>query len=234
MFLTLTYHDKFLPEDNSLKPEHLSLFIKRLRKEIYPIKFRYFAVGEYGERKYRPHYHLAIFGIGKESTESIDRIWGKGFTHIGELNNASANYIVGYVIKGLTNEKSMTWYKLNGLHPEFMRSSKNGPGGIGLEAIIKIAKSLREGGHYDGQPIYGLNIGGRRVSLGNYLTTKLAECLHVDKEAFDANFWAYQASIILKHQKGDSIYVENIIDANEGPRINRVRRQEIFKAKRTL
>lgn len=60
-FITLTYDEESLPKDKSLKPKHLKAFIKALRKKLNPIKLRYYAVGEYGFEKNRPHYHIAAF-----------------------------------------------------------------------------------------------------------------------------------------------------------------------------
>ena len=230
-FVTLTYNPKHYPPDGSLQPRDLTLYLKKLRKAIYPKKIRYFAVGEYGERQYRPHYHLALFGIGQESFKSIDKSWGKGFTHIGDLNKQSADYIVGYVTKGITNAKSMKWYGLNGLHPEFMRSSRGYPGGIGAGFVKKIAKALKES-YYAGSPIYSVKSSGNNLQLGRYLTNKLAEFAGADPEAYNANFWAYQTSIILKHQNASGIYVENVAAEHEGRRISKKNRNEQKKHKR--
>lgn len=64
-FVTLTYDDFFLPNRNSLEPKDLQLFIKRLRKYYsnkHPgIKIRFLASGEYGDRSWRPHYHIILF-----------------------------------------------------------------------------------------------------------------------------------------------------------------------------
>lgn len=64
-FLTMTYDDDHLPIDGSLKKEHLQLFMKRLRKGIYPLKCRYYNVGEYGTESGRAHYHSILFGVPK-------------------------------------------------------------------------------------------------------------------------------------------------------------------------
>lgn len=80
-FLTLTYNDDNLPEGNTLNPEDMVLFLKRLRKKISPTKIRYFQCGEYGETCKncgkseiycrcgnwlpglgRPHHHMLLFG----------------------------------------------------------------------------------------------------------------------------------------------------------------------------
>lgn len=64
-FCTLTYDDDHLPANGALQPKDLQLFLKRLRREIDPLRIRYFAVGEYGEKTRRPHYHLTLFGLSR-------------------------------------------------------------------------------------------------------------------------------------------------------------------------
>ena len=49
------------PPGNELSKHDLNLFIRRLRK-VNP-GIRYFAVGEYGSEKGRPHYHAIIFNL---------------------------------------------------------------------------------------------------------------------------------------------------------------------------
>lgn len=58
-FITLTYREP--PPRNSLNPEDTRNFIRNFR---YSFKkpFKYFLVGEYGEKNDRPHYHALIFG----------------------------------------------------------------------------------------------------------------------------------------------------------------------------
>lgn len=60
-FITLTYDDEHLPPGEELSKRDLQLFLKRLRKRNPGI--RYFAVGEYGTQKGRPHYHAVIFNL---------------------------------------------------------------------------------------------------------------------------------------------------------------------------
>lgn len=61
IFLTLTLAPEFLG-DGSLHKRQWQLFAKRLRKAVG--RFRFFACGEYGDLKGRPHYHAIIFGQG--------------------------------------------------------------------------------------------------------------------------------------------------------------------------
>lgn len=61
-FITLTYDDDHLPINEqgfvTLVKSDLQKFFKRLRKSI---KVRYFAVGEYGSKFGRPHFHIILF-----------------------------------------------------------------------------------------------------------------------------------------------------------------------------
>ena len=60
-FVTLTYDEDHLPLDRSVSRREVQLFMKRLRKAISPLRVRFFACGEYGERFGRPH--LACYMI---------------------------------------------------------------------------------------------------------------------------------------------------------------------------
>ena len=111
----------------TLKKKDLQDFLKRLRyyhtgeeqwenpkngKIEKPI--RYFACGEYGPKGGRPHYHIALFnfepkdlklykqnkhGDGMFTSKDLQKIWGKGFVVIEELNFTTASYIARYVQK---------------------------------------------------------------------------------------------------------------------------------------
>lgn len=118
-FVTLTYNPENLPDDESVSVYELQNFIKRLRKETGN-KFRYFACGEYGKEKARPHYHLAIFnwappdlydyrktpsGNFVARSRILEKVWPKGFISVGELTQASAGYIARYVSKKQTGKE---------------------------------------------------------------------------------------------------------------------------------
>lgn len=127
-FVTLTFRDKDLPEDNSIRKEHLQNFFKKLRRELQdkygrlsigdgkfvPVKkIKYFACGEYGDENLRPHYHAIIFGYGfpdkilhsKKNgnllyrSEFLERCWEKGYSTIGNVTFESAAYVARYVMK---------------------------------------------------------------------------------------------------------------------------------------
>lgn len=116
-FITLTYHDTNIPKYGSLDYSHLVKFWKRLRKQIGEL--RYYAVGEYGDKTLRPHYHACIFGhafiedriITKQSphllwtSPTLERIWGLGNVTVGALNFQTARYTASYVTKKLRSKQ---------------------------------------------------------------------------------------------------------------------------------
>lgn len=106
IFLTLTYDDEHIPfnEDAiaSVYKVDIQHFIKRLRKKI-DRKIRYYVVGEYGTKTYRPHYHAIIFNIDNSYHNAIEKAWidtttgdRLGHTHIGTVTIKSLSYITKY------------------------------------------------------------------------------------------------------------------------------------------
>jgi len=98
-FVTLTYEDKYLTWNHGnpqLVKSDLQKWFKRVRKAGF--KFRYYAVGEYGSRTYRPHYHVLVFGDVPEDV--IRSSWKFGMVHIGQVTQASVNYCLGYMVNG--------------------------------------------------------------------------------------------------------------------------------------
>lgn len=116
-FVTLTYSEENLPLDKSVSIPELQNFFKRLRHYNPGVDLRYFAVGEYGERLGRPHYHVLLFGDVGVGT--IEKAWGLGFVHIGLVTEASIGYTLGYITKNSTKSP------VEGRKPEFARMSKN-------------------------------------------------------------------------------------------------------------
>jgi len=156
-FITLTYNDAHLPEDHSLDITHWQLFAKRFRKQEGP--FRFYHCGEYGDTNGRPHYHACIFGHdfsadrkrytkteqGHElhTSETLDRLWGKGFCQIGELTFQSAAYVARYVMKKQNGQAAADHYDqvdtdtglITRLKPEYASMSRRP--GIGAAWISK-------------------------------------------------------------------------------------------------
>lgn len=178
-FATLTYANRrhfYLPViPREVDPAHLRNFFHRLRKRRGA--FRYFGVGEYGDQTWRPHYHVALFGVSMLEHGVIEAAWGHGHVHIGDLTHESAGYIAGYVTKKMTKADDERLY---GKHPEFTRMSLRGVGGIGRGAISEFGHGLTgEGGAHGLAKLpdvpKDIRIGKKKYPLGRYLTRALRE-----------------------------------------------------------
>lgn len=213
-FLTLTYSDQALPVNGTglgtLEPKHLQDWLKRLRKGFkehistltllrskqFPLlhsagstprlndSLRYYAVGEYGDETFRPHYHAAIFGLPTCSNvltrkpycqcttcHLVRTTWGHGQIHVGTLEPASARYLAGYIEKKMTRNDDP---RLQGRHPEFSRMSLKP--GIGYNYMHEVASTLMQFNLEDtaqGDVPSSLRHGTRTLPLGRYLTRKL-------------------------------------------------------------
>lgn len=208
-FVTLTYNEENVPEDGSVSPRHLQLFLKRLRFNA-DRKFRYFGVGEYGDHTWRPHYHLAIFGLHSAESDLVRRSWGLGHVLLGELTYDSAAYVAGYVTKKMTAKDDP---RLLGRLPEFARMS-NRPG-LGALSIGQIAEALQSKAGWDaiegsGDVPASLRHGARNYPLGHYLRKKLRIAM-----SFENNGQPREASLIQQKELQDLLrsYVE--ITGNE-------------------
>ena len=145
-FVTLTYNDENLPDSekyiggNLDKPE-LQKFFKRLRKQGHA--FRYFAIGEYGEKSYRAHYHIILFMDyelplrekivkGKNQIYSPDIVKAWPYCDIYDVapipstddGKKVAGYVSGYCLKKITNDESAREYFGDGRNPEFTIMSR--------------------------------------------------------------------------------------------------------------
>lgn len=104
-FVTLTYDSEHVPSDYSLNPNHLTLFLKRLRRSLsyhgFKDRIRYYAVGEYGEKRQRPHYHLILFGLPQSLFHFVNDCWGKGLVdcQVPQVSESVVKYVSGYVLK---------------------------------------------------------------------------------------------------------------------------------------
>jgi hypothetical protein len=136
-FVTLTYNENKVPEIQgygTLVPEHLTKFIKRVRKK-YGNGIKYYACGEYGDQSGRPHYHICFFGLDFEDKElhtikngnklytskSLDKLWSDyrhrknygnfGFASIGALTFDTAAYTARYCMKKAKGKNKDTAYE---------------------------------------------------------------------------------------------------------------------------
>lgn len=183
-FVTLTYDEDHVPDE--LDPKVLQDWLKRFRFNIG--KVRFFGVGEYGERTFRPHFHVALFGYDRRDFalnryslavdgSDLKKSWEFGNVHVGELTLKSAAYVAGYTVKKMTRDDDI---RLGGKHPEFARMSLRP--GIGFPAISSLAEALssdagRQFIAHTGDVPSVLQNGGRRLPLGRYMRAGLRAAL---------------------------------------------------------
>lgn len=185
-FVTLTYAPEHLPENGTLVPDHLKLFLKRLRRVIEPRKIRYYAVGEYGDETFRPHYHAIIFGMSELEAQTIANAWDYGGIYAAECNEATCDYVAGYVLKKMTKADDE---RLEGRYPEFSRMSLKP--GIGAGAMDSIANALetRSGSillQKMGDVPNELQTGKSKRPVGRYLKKILRQRLGVPERGLEA------------------------------------------------
>lgn len=234
LFCTFTYNDDHYPSDGFVNPTEFKNLIQRIRRRL-PNEFRYFGVGEYGDRSWRAHYHCILFNVGESQKRIIDSAWnnlktGRGFTYIVPVNPKIAQYICGYTIKKLTKAEDP---QLSGRKPEFMRSSRKG-GGIGSGAIKKIAEKLKAVPYFKPQIITELKYGNKSYPLGAYLTKLLADELGVSEDEKQQHLWKYQEGILEKHFDINGLYEMNIINEKAQHRLMQSKRAKIFSSRRSI
>ena len=124
-FITLTYNTDHVPITQkgymNLCKEDLQKYLKRLRK-LNTEKIKYYAVGEYGGKTMRPHYHIIMFNAEETTISTAWKLEGTeiGEVHIGKVSEAS----VGYTLKYVSKDKKVPVHKNDDRLPEFSLMSK--------------------------------------------------------------------------------------------------------------
>lgn len=115
--LTLTYRDSEARERDGahriLYPVHFQKFIRALRDRKTTV--RYFAVGEYGGRTGRAHFHSMLFGVGLMPPWQAGLVFDKAWPHGGikadlRPTERAIRYTVKYLLKA---EKEKRWFSLS-------------------------------------------------------------------------------------------------------------------------
>ena len=129
----------------TLKKKDLQDFFKRLREhaarkgwiEDENTGLRFYACGEYGTQKGRPHYHAIIYGLKLPDlvfhyqkyghmhfkSQELRDIWGKGHIDVGGVDYESCQYVARYVMKKQKGKASEEWYRKRGIQQEFVQMS---------------------------------------------------------------------------------------------------------------
>lgn len=164
-FITLTYDTEHVPISQNgfmtLDKSDLQKFWKRLRKNTGYEKIKYFACGEYGEARYRPHYHAIVFNV--PTVVSYAQAWSLDGQAIGsvDVGNVSGNSIA-YVAKYMDKDGRIPAHGRDDRVPEFITMSK-GLGSAYLDSmeILQYHRSrldqlflTRKGGYRIAMPKY--------------------------------------------------------------------------------
>lgn len=166
VFITLTYSTTTVPITTAgymtLTKTAIQLFMKRLRKahpKEWP-KIVYYAVGEYGGKTMRPHYHMLLYNA---DIKLIAKAWTDGHVHYGKVSGAS----IGYCLKYMSKKGKIPMHRNDDREPEFALMSK----GIG-ESYLKddmVAWHIVRG-H---ERMYCCLQDGRKISMPRYYKDKI-------------------------------------------------------------
>jgi hypothetical protein len=174
-FVTLTYNQECVPANGELDKRHLQLFIKRLRDRMAPRRLRYYAVGEYGDQSWRPHYHLVVYNLSPTESADVEACWPYGFVMTGTAESSSMAYVAGYITKKMTNKKDG---RLHGRAPEFCIMSRRP--GLGHGAVTRIAKAMSSYPSEQSFDVREVRIGGKKYPLGRLLREKVQAACGLD------------------------------------------------------
>lgn len=120
-------------------------------------KLGYYAAGEYGSKRFRPHSHLIIFNLS--DIEDIKKAWPYGECHIDEVNQNTIEYTLKYICKPPTEKRP----GFDGI-PEFSLMSK----GLGLSYFTPDAQRF----HKQDYANYVVNQRGIKVPIPRYYNNR--------------------------------------------------------------
>lgn len=204
LFITLTYDTKTIPiTENgftSLAKSDFQKFIKRLRKARsrllnaeWPVK--YYAVGEYGSKTQRPHYHAIIFNVMEDDILSA---WRNGECHVGSVTGASIAYTLKYMQKG----RIVPAHARDDREKEFSLMSK----GLGANYIDD---AIRKYHTEDFRRVYLTVEGGMKVAMPRYYKDKIFtayETLQLD---------GAELKVLTQQRIKQQQYFQRLSEANE-------------------
>lgn len=136
------------------------MHFKKLRKRLEPRSIKYYAVGEYGDKKNRPHFHYILFYRGScdrfKLMQTIKVLWEFGQeTRVYPVLGAQG-YVTKYILKFDRREH---------LIPPFSMISH----GIGIGYLSDKVISY----HRKNLLSYALKPGGYKISLPRYYKDKI-------------------------------------------------------------
>lgn len=224
-FVTLTYDTEYVPISEkgfmTLDKKNLQNFFKRLRQwhgtEADSIK--YYAVGEYGGKTFRPHYHIILFNVNIEYVEKSwsdcvnkkEKLFRKlGQIHYGTLTEAS----VGYTLKYICKAKKIPLHNNDDRVPEFSLMSKGLGKNYLTENIIQWHKNNPE------ERVFLPLPDGKKAPMPRYYKEKIFD--ESEKER-----------ISYHHKKKSDLLQEKLIKEH-GDNLKSFKEQQYFDGQRKL
>ncbi|AXH73091.1 MAG: putative replication initiation protein [Microviridae sp.] len=195
-FLTLTYHDQFIPLDHLGRPcfnlKHHQDFIMALRNRVrrmsdrevflsgrsraywksHPVKF--YKIDERGSKFGRVHYHSILFNLPVNLLRSdvISQCWPHGRYYRGDVTMSSVAYVAAYLINVPDGES------FNAKHGDIMRPRMQCSKGIGVSYLSTINKLMARDGSLACRD-YLIPMDGKMFPLSRYYIDKLNLSLSV-------------------------------------------------------
>lgn len=254
-FVTLTYNEGSVAANGSLRPEDVQGWLKRLRSRVAPGRFRFYLVGEYGDKTNRPHYHCILFGFATCSRGRTHRsgisleprwmdccdicrlvgdTWSFGNVDLGQVTKDSCGYIAGYVVKKMTRYDDV---RLNGRNPEFCRMSLRP--GIGADFSWEFASSAMEFQLDRIMPDVPLSLvnAGQQKPLGRYIRRKFREALGRDGKTPQEQLDAMASELLPLRESAfnnSRSFKKEVVEASAGRFANFESRQQLFRKGKTL
>jgi len=182
LFVTLTYGTNDDPQGHitpnghrTLVPSDYQKFMKILRnsyryRKINPEtgrfkyyydqvpKIKYFACGEYGSRRKRPHFHAIIFNT---DADRVQNAWSHGNVHIGDVTGASIAYTCKYM-----NKPKTVFADGDDRHPEMQLVSQ----GLGANYLTPAIISYHQA---DLTRLYCTALGGQKMPMPRYYRLRI-------------------------------------------------------------
>lgn len=197
--------------------EYKDLYDRKIKKVIERKNIKYYACGEYGSVRRRPHYHLIIFNLS--SVESIRKAWAtadvrNGITvdwipfggyDIGEVNNNTIDYCLKYIFKDNWNRM----HKNDDRVKEFSLMSK----GLGINFITPEIESF-----YNKRLDlnYTINQKGHKVPMPRYFRDKM-----MTEETKEDSMGIIKRAVELERDKEEKRLGKNYDLIKQGGRIQR-------------
>lgn len=93
-FKRLRYYEK---GDDSISIDQFTYVSRGGNINDFSRPIKYFACGEYGSKRKRPHMHIILFNVKNE--DNIYKAWQLGTIHIDQVNNNTIDYTLKYMMK---------------------------------------------------------------------------------------------------------------------------------------